>query len=79
MNRKLVALFLITIALTTILARSARVRRQDMEQMKPWGEWGMKWGKEMVTTIIIPAGQEAVTIGSNSGGGESEGGEAAAS
>ncbi|KAL1377972.1 hypothetical protein pipiens_004088 [Culex pipiens pipiens] len=80
MKLKLVTLSLTILCLTATLAAPAehrRVKRQDMEQMKPWMEWGQKWGEVMVTTVIIPAGQEAVEIGqagNGGGGGEEAGG-----
>uniref|UniRef100_A0A4Y0BHC1 Uncharacterized protein n=1 Tax=Anopheles funestus TaxID=62324 RepID=A0A4Y0BHC1_ANOFN len=55
-----------------------RVRRQNMEQIKPWMEWGSKYGQIMATTVIMPAAQEAASIasaGREGGGGEGGGGE----
>ncbi|XP_050072515.1 uncharacterized protein LOC126560601, partial [Anopheles maculipalpis] len=52
-----------------------RVRRQNMEQLKPWMEWGSKYGQIMATTVIMPAAQEAASIASagREGGGEGGG------
>ncbi|XP_035905395.1 uncharacterized protein LOC118509219 [Anopheles stephensi] len=52
-----------------------RVRRQNMEQLKPWMEWGSKYGQIMGTTVIMPAAQEAASIASagREGGGEGGG------
>ncbi|XP_050094524.1 uncharacterized protein LOC126577137 [Anopheles aquasalis] len=52
-----------------------RVKRQNMEQMKPWMEWGVKYGGIMATTVIMPAAQEAASIASAGREGSGEGGQ----
>uniref|UniRef100_A0A182F5E9 Uncharacterized protein n=1 Tax=Anopheles albimanus TaxID=7167 RepID=A0A182F5E9_ANOAL len=52
-----------------------RVKRQNMEQMKPWMEWGVKYGEIMATTVIMPAAQEAASIASAGREGGGEGGQ----
>uniref|UniRef100_A0A182V2X7 Uncharacterized protein n=1 Tax=Anopheles merus TaxID=30066 RepID=A0A182V2X7_ANOME len=62
-------------ALAEAQPAGGRVRRQNMEQMKPWMEWGSKYGQIMATTVIMPAAQEAASIASagREGGGEGGG------
>ncbi|XP_058124768.1 uncharacterized protein LOC131282462 [Anopheles ziemanni] len=68
-----VLLFLIVaIALGQARPSGDRIKRQNMEQLKPWMEWGIKYGGIMGTTVVIPAAQEAASIASagREGGGE---------
>uniref|UniRef100_A0A8D8CK32 (northern house mosquito) hypothetical protein n=1 Tax=Culex pipiens TaxID=7175 RepID=A0A8D8CK32_CULPI len=65
MKLKLVTLSLTILCLTATLAAPAerrRVKRQDMEQMKPWMEWGQKWGEVSKLTIQRRKLEEEVVV-----------------